>query len=614
MRTQDRSGADRFGFWPFGINKMATKFPAFRPCIAAVLTGMLLSALPTTAFGQDDHRPATKPPSRTVTPATNPTPASQPMTMTAAPTAFGSPYGYGVIGLGNGIDLKLALIPGGKFWMGGGAWGDKLYHDKGRLTLYEAELSKPYYMGIYLLTEEQYVQVMGIEKFRKFIVGFRGRQKEPLASACCLVKFDLATEFCETLSRKTGNTVRLPTETEWERACRAGTKTWYFFGDDSQDLEKYAWVESDYQKSGMWVPIELARTLTIGKKRPNPWGLYDMYGNGQLCSDWARTGGELEGKLDRPGIDPKGPPTHHGLRGNFYHVVKGVFRVGDHFRDAAGSRGGTIQADESRNSSSMGVSLRVVVDYPIVPPKDYVGVVKFLDLKPGKYLDEKSYLVFATGVGNMTASDGSLSVNGMGVSVVVDNLNKTPSAPTKASVIKQGESLQLAILNTPDDYKGPPPDESKPFDRNQKLIDKYRTPGQPDKKLEQKESPEPTLPAPDKDIYAAFKDAKAGDLFKVKFEVLNGQKIGQIVSVEPYKMSPGEDQPGVYVFQRTSRVGIVLEGAERPVVVVSKFLEETTLAVMDVDILAALDKFKTGDSVKVTVAGKVLKAIEAYKP
>ena len=79
-------------------------------------------------------------------------------------------------------------------------------------------------------------------------------------------------------------------------------------------------------------------------------------------------------------------------------------------------------------------------------------------------------------------------------------------------------------------------------------------------------------------------------------------------------MSPGEDQPGVYVFQRTSRAGIVLEGAERPVVVISKFLEETTLAIMDVDILAAVDKFKTGDSVKVKIAGKTLKSIEAYKP
>ncbi len=549
--------------------------------ISIAVAGLVL-ILCESLVGQQPVRLKHGPPGGPASKPSNPA-ETQPATQ---PTQYGSPFGYAAISLGSGIDLKLALIPGGKFWMGGGAWGQKLNGQNGRITLYEVELSRPYYMGIYLLTEPQYAQVMGIKNFRKVITG-RGKQAEPMASAYCPIKFDPATEFCKILSRKTGNTVRLPTEAEWERACRAGTRTWYFFGDNSQDLEKYAWVNSDFPRGSKQgetdgatnkvsktsrdgLPIELARTFIVGKKSPNPWGLYDMYGNWQFCSDWFYTGG----RLDRPGLDPKGPPTH-GPRSNIDHVIKGLFNVGDHVNmDGAGSRSGTIDAFESRDSLSSGLSLRIVVEYPIVRPKDYVGVVKFKDFKQGKYLDEESYLVFATGMGNMTSFDDSLSVNGMGISVAVDNLNKTPSAPPKPSIIKQGEALQLAVLNKAGEDKLPAPD--------------------------------------DESLYNTLQSAKSGDLLRVRFSVLNGQKVCQIVSAAPYTMAPGEDQPGVYVFQRTATM--TLQKVDHPAVVLSKFLEETTLAVTDPKLEAGLGQFKTGDSVKVTVAGKFLKSIEAYRP
>jgi len=84
-----------------------------------------------------------------------------------------------------------------------------------------------------------------------------------------------AMVFCKWLSKKTGKTYRLPTEAEWEYACRAGTTTTYFFGDDPDQLEDYAWYEDNSDDM----------TQQIAQKKPNPWGLYDMYGN--VC-EWVQ--------------------------------------------------------------------------------------------------------------------------------------------------------------------------------------------------------------------------------------------------------------------------------------------------------------------------------------
>jgi formylglycine-generating enzyme required for sulfatase activity len=92
-----------------------------------------------------------------------------------------------------------------------------------------------------------------------------GRKRQPVIS----ITHHAAMEYCRWLSAKTGKLYRLPTEAEWEYAARAGTKTAYSFGDDASKLGEYAWYFDNAD----------GKPQQVAKKKPNPWGLYDMHGN-----------------------------------------------------------------------------------------------------------------------------------------------------------------------------------------------------------------------------------------------------------------------------------------------------------------------------------------------
>jgi hypothetical protein len=119
---------------------------------------------------------------------------------------------------------------------------------------------KSFRIGKYPVTQEQYQAVMGVNPSH-----FQGNPQNPVES----VSYDDAQAFCEKLSQITGKNYRLPTVSEWEYACRAGTVTGYYFGDDYHQLRDYAWYFDNSQGT----------THPVGLKLPNAWGLYDMHGN-----------------------------------------------------------------------------------------------------------------------------------------------------------------------------------------------------------------------------------------------------------------------------------------------------------------------------------------------
>jgi len=181
-------------------------------------------------------------------------------------------------------DVKIVFrkIPAGSFLMG--SPDDEKDRDSDEGPVHKVTISKPYYLGVYEVTQAQWTAVMKSNPSK-----YRGRPDHPVET----VSWEDCQIFLKKLNALGLGSFRLPTEAEWEYACRAGTRTRFYWGDDPQltEIGKHAW----------WSGNSRPETSRVGTKKPNAWGLYDMSGN---VYEWCN---DRYGQFSsRPQTDPAG--------------------------------------------------------------------------------------------------------------------------------------------------------------------------------------------------------------------------------------------------------------------------------------------------------------------
>ncbi|MBA2115638.1 formylglycine-generating enzyme family protein [Bremerella alba] len=170
------------------------------------------------------------------------------------------------------------------------------------------------------VTQQQWEAVMATRPWHEQL-----RVKEGPQFPASYISWEDAVEFCRRLSEKEGRTYRLPTEAEWEYACRAETNTLYSFGDNSDELVDFGW----FAENANLVNQQYAHR--VGRQKPNPWGLYDMHGNvWEWCHDFHAADYYAKSSVDNP-TGPESGATHV-IRGGSWHDsnthARSMFRFG----------------------------------------------------------------------------------------------------------------------------------------------------------------------------------------------------------------------------------------------------------------------------------------------
>lgn len=237
--------------------------------------------------------------------------------------------------LADGVTMDFVFIPPGKFTMG----GDRPQKEGDILAdtpKHEVTLTGGFYLGKYEMTQAQYAAVMGKEQ---------GKSARGPDAPVDGVKPSRALLLCDELSAKTGREVRLPTEAEWEYAARAGSDTRWFFGDDPSKLGEYAWFKDNAE----------GKSHPVGQKKPNPWGLHDIYGN---VAEFVRDEHQEDYYAKSPKVDPVGPSL--GTFSNMRYLVE-VPKAGDYTLTA---RVVTAQDAQSLQLAVNGAESPVMIKLP----------------------------------------------------------------------------------------------------------------------------------------------------------------------------------------------------------------------------------------------------------
>jgi uncharacterized protein (TIGR02996 family) len=200
--------------------------------------------------------------------------------------------------LTNSLGMQLALVPPGSFWMGSDDAEAGRFANEG--PRHRVTLTRAFFLGVYPVRQAEWRAVMDGNP------SHRQADDHPVEN----VSWNDCQDFCQRLSRKEGRLYRLPSEAEWEYACRAGTSTAYWSGDDLPALKKAAWSSYD------GIRCSAGGTRPVGQFAPNPFGLYDVHGNVlELCHD------RLGKYPAAPATDPRGGPRGRSrvLRGGGWH-------------------------------------------------------------------------------------------------------------------------------------------------------------------------------------------------------------------------------------------------------------------------------------------------------
>jgi len=275
---------------------------------------------------------------------------------------------------GSKVSFDMQAIPGGKFLMGTPDGEAGRVADEG--PQHEVEL-KPFWMGkcevtwdefdVYWKSEDQPNALKDETPASKADAITRptpayadetfghGRDGNPVIC----ITHHTAMEYCRWLSRKTGKWYRLPTEAEWEYACRAGTKTAYSFGDDAATIGEYGWFADNSE--------ELAKK--VGQKKPNPWGLHDMHGNVmEWCVDHYEKDLYARLAMNKLSVRPVVMPSEK----RFSHVARGGSWADKPVHLRSGARRGSdkswIRLDPQRPQSIWWLTSAEFVGFRVVRP------------------------------------------------------------------------------------------------------------------------------------------------------------------------------------------------------------------------------------------------------